>query len=460
MTTSTIVQRPDLERLAQSVTELHEPGSEGYAAAVTPWNLAVAPAPVAAVVAHGADDVVETVQFANRHGVSVAVQSTGHGISGSGELDDAILLRTSRMRGIELHVEERWARVEAGVQWKDVLEATAPHGLAGLSGSSPEVGVVGYITGGGLGPLVRTLGLASDRVRAFEVVTGDGELRRATTTENPDLFWGLRGGKGMLGIVTAVEIDLLPISEIYGGALYFDGDDARSVLRRWADWAPTLPREATTSVALLRLPEMPGVPPELAGRLTLAVRFAWSGDLKLGPEVLAPVRATAPALIDGVDVMPYAALGAIHADPVDPMPVHEEHALLSSLPCEAVDRLLALTGPGTESPQVIVEIRQTGGAVGAEGLVPSAFVPRRAAFSLLTIGLGIPELVDAVRASGEEIISSVDEWTTGQKLPHFAPTADATWLETSYDAPTVARLRRVSAAYDPRGVIHAARLLR
>ena len=148
--------------------------------------------------------------------------------------------------------------------WQRVLDAAGAHGLAALAGSSPGVGVVGYTTGGGVGPLARTLGLASDRVRAFDVVTGDGELRRATRDEHPDLFWALRGGKGALGVVTAIEFDLLPIPEIHAGALYFDGSHAAAVLGRWVDWSAALPPQATTSLALMQLPSMPGVPEPLA----------------------------------------------------------------------------------------------------------------------------------------------------------------------------------------------------
>jgi len=166
---------------------------------------------------------------------------------------------------------------------------------------------VGYTTGGGHGPLARQHGLASDRVRAFDVVTGDGVLRRATSTEHPDLFWGLRGGKGALGIVTAVEVDLLPIPTLYGGALFFAGADAGAVLRAWTGWCPSLPPQATTSIALLNLPAMPGVPAPLADRPTVRVRFAWVGDPTAGEAARAPMRAAATPIIDAVAVMPYAA---------------------------------------------------------------------------------------------------------------------------------------------------------
>jgi hypothetical protein len=447
-----------LGMLARATSCVHLPGSPEYDAAVVPWNVAVAQHPLAVVAATRAEDVVAAVRFAGRHHLRVAVQATGHGASTA--LDDALLVSTRRLRGLELHAEEGWVRAEAGVTWDQVLEAGAPYGLAGLCGSAPGVGVVGYTTGGGVGPLVRTHGLASDRVRAFEVVTGDGELRRATMTEHPDLYWGLRGGKGVLGIVTAIEFDLLPISEIYGGAVYFDGDDAPEVLRAWAFWNQDLPREASTSVALLRLPDLPGVPPPLAGRLTLAVRFAWTGSEERGAEVLAPIRAAAVPIVDTVAMMPYAALGSIHADPVEPMPTHEEHVLLSAFTEETVGRILEHAGPGTDCPQIIVEVRQLGGAMSDGSWAPSALVQRDAAYSVLTIGIGVPPVVDAVTASGEAILAGLGEWSTGGRLPNFAPRSDTAWLERAYDEPTLTRLRRVSVAYDPRGVLHGAGVLR
>ena len=447
-----------LHDLSRVMPALHLPGTEAYAAAVTPWNVAVPVHPLAVVEARTAADVRTAVRFGQRHRVPVAVQATGHGVTAT--LEGALLVSTRAMTGLTVHPEGAWARAEAGVKWEQVLQACAPHGLAGLAGSAPDVGVVGYTTGGGIGPLARTHGLASDRVRAFEVVTGDGELRRATPTEHPDLFWGLRGGKGALGIVTAVEFDLLPVRDLYGGAVYFDGADASAVLQRWASWCTGLPREATTSVALLRLPELPSVPPPLAGRLTVAVRFAWTGTVARGEEVLAPVRSVATPIVDTVAPMPYAALGAIHADPVDPMPTHEEHALLAALPAAAVDRLLDLAGPGADCPQVMVELRQLGGAMSGTARVPSAFCHRDAAFSLMVIGLAVPPLVAAVTAHGTALLQAMDGWTSPGGLPNFAPRDDAAWMQRTYDPAVLQRLRRISAAYDPHGVLRAAAALR
>jgi FAD/FMN-containing dehydrogenase len=209
---------------------------------------------------------------------------------------------------------EGWARVGAGVKWLRVVEAAAPHGLAPLSGSITDVGVVGYTTGGGLGPMARTYGLAIDMVRAIEVVTGDGVLRRVTPTEHPELFFGLRGGKGMLGIVTAIEFDLVPQPNFYCGSLWFDGQDAETVIMDWLHWSEDLPELGTTSIALFQLPPMPGVPPELAGRLTLSVRYLWTGDATEGKRQFARIRESAPVILDDVAHKPYLAVDSVHTD--------------------------------------------------------------------------------------------------------------------------------------------------
>lgn len=446
-----------LAELAVQGSSVVVPTDHDYAQLATPWNVSVPSTPLAVVVAADAGDVSRTLRFATAHRIPVAVQCTGHGASA--DLSDAILVSTGRLTECTVHADERWARVGAGVAWQQVLDAAAPHGLAALAGSSPGVGVVGYTTGGGHGPLARTHGLAADRVRAIEVVTGDGRPLRATETEHPDLFWALRGGKGALGIVTAIEFDLLPIPELYAGALYFDGADAAEVVATWGQWCAGLPAEATTSIALLQLPPMPGVPPPLAGRLTVAVRFAWTGDPAQGAQVLALMRAAAPLVIDAVGIMPYAALGRIHSDPVDPLPAHEGHALLAGFPAQAAERLVAAAGPGSGSPQIVVEVRQLGGAVETDGatVTPSAFCRREAAFSLFSVGIAAPPVGEAVAAHGVALREAMAPWTAPGALPNFAPGVDADRFRRVYTPEVLDRLRALSATYDPAHVLVAGR---
>jgi FAD/FMN-containing dehydrogenase len=272
------------EPLATRLTgSVHTPDDPGYDALVSPWNLAVEIRPAAVVDARTAQDVVAAVRFAAENGLTAGVQATGHGaIPG---ISGHLLISTKGLDEVTVH-PEGWVRVGSGVKWRRVVEAAAPYGLAGVNGSTTDVSVVGYTTGGGVGPMARTYGINADRVRAIEVVTGDGVFRRVTPTEYPDLFFALRGGKGTAGIVTALEFDLVRMPTFYGGAIYFDGVDAARVIDRWRTWSDALPEQGTTSFVLFQLPPLPEIPPPLAGRMTLGVRFLWTGDPEEGARLL------------------------------------------------------------------------------------------------------------------------------------------------------------------------------
>jgi FAD/FMN-containing dehydrogenase len=425
------------------------PADADYGELVRPWNLATDPTPALAVEAREATDVVRAVHFAGEAGLAVAVQASGHGIAA--DLDGAVLVNTRRLDECVVR-PEGWARVGAGVKWAQATTAAAPHGLAGVCGSAAGVGVVGYTTGAGQGPISRTYGLASDHVRAAELVTGDGALRRVSADQEPDLFWAVRGGKGAVGIVTALEFDLLALPTVYGGALYFAGADIARALHAWAQWCPTLPEQATTSVAVLRLPAVPGVPEPLAGRPTLAMRFVWTGDPDDGAKVIAPMRAVAEPVIDAVAAMPFSDIARVHNDPVDPLPSRDDAEMLRELPPAAVDALLGVAGPELDLPLTVVEIRQFGGAIAREPALPSAVCHRDAAFSINAIGPGAPPVVDAVVAAGAAVMAAMQPWTHGGLFPNFCPGAGDARLARSYDAPTLARLKSIADAYDPQRV--------
>ena len=429
---------------------LHLPASPGYDALALPWNVAVPNRPIAVVEAHSAGDVVAGVRFAAGHGVQVSVQATGHGAVEYAQ--PTLQINTAALR--ELTISASGAvRAGAGSKWQDVIDAAAPLGFAALAGSAPGVGVVGFLTGGGIGPVARTYGVSADYVTAFDVVTGDGVRRRVTATQNPALFWGLRGGKGALGIVTAVEFDLVPLAELLGGCLFFDGADTAPVLHAWAEWTATLPEQATSSVAIVRLPPMPGVPEPLAGKIAVAVRFAWVGDPEQGRRVLAAIESAGRVVFGGVGVMPYAAIGMIHNDPVDPMPTYEAATLLQSLPAAAVDTIVELAGPDADCPQVIVELRHLGGAIGREQGGRSAVSHRDAAYSFLTIGIAVPPVGDATRAHAAAALDALSVWSEGTCLPNFHTSGDPVEFARKYDAGTLGRLASLVESYDPAGVI-------
>lgn len=451
--TTTSVHRPTgtaaapFEELARDLAgALLTPDDPRYASSVSPWNIAVEMRPAAVVMPRTAEDVAATIRFARRHRCSVGVQATGHGAEST--FAGHILVATKDLDEVTVH-PEGWARVGAGVKWLRVIEEAAPYGLAPLNGSTSDVGVVGYTTGGGVGPLARTFGLASDRVRAFDVVTGDGVIRRVTPHQHADLFFALRGGKGASAIVTAVEFDLVHLPTFYGGAVYFDGADAAEVIAHWRGWSERLPEQGTTSFALFQLPEMPGVPPELANRMSLAVRLAWTGDPEDGRRLLDEIRAVAPVILDDASLRPYTEVDHVHADPVDPMPVTDPATLLDAFPEEAAGRLLELAGPGSGSPQFLVELRHLGGAYAREGAHPSAFCHRAARYSVLAVGLpGTGAMEHA-----EQLFAALGEWDTGGVWPNFVPAHDARSARRAYDPQTLAHLTAVVEKYDPEGVL-------
>ncbi|PRY16053.1 nitroreductase/quinone reductase family protein [Kineococcus rhizosphaerae] len=436
--------------------DVHLPGTPRYAELAAPWNVTVPVTPAAVVAARSARDVAAAVRTAGSLGLTVAVQRTGHGACPVDR--GTLLVHTGGLDGCSIDPVARTARVGAGSLWTGVVAAAAEHGLAAPCGSAPGVGVAGFLTGGGLGPLARTIGPSSDLVRAFDVVTGDGELRHVTPETEPDLFWGLRGGKATLGIVTAVEVELLPITEVLGGALWFAAERAGTVLHRWARWCADLPTQATTSVVLAQLPPLPDLPPALAGRSVVGVRFVWTGGTGDGERLLEPLRELAPVL-DTVAVMPYAAIGSVHADPTDPVPATERSGLLTELPPAAVDALLAVAGPDSGTPLLAVELRQLGGAVAAAPAHPSALCHRDAGFTVLTLGLALPGAPDA-GAAGEAVLDALRDWSHPGALPNFAGGDDPARFARCYDDETRTRLRDLGDRYDRHRVLATGRVVR
>ena len=420
----------------------------GLPTEVATFNLAVTHRPAVVVGATGADDVVAAVRWAGEQGLPVAVQATGHGPMQP--VEDALLITTGRMRTVEVDAEQRTARVEAGARWADVLAEASPHGLTGVAGSSSQVGVVGYSVGGGMGPLGRRYGYGADLVRRLEIVTADGRLRHVDADADPDLFWAVRGGKGNFGVVTSVEIDLVPVPSLFAGAVFLSGGDAAAVLHSFRTWAPTLPDRASTSLALLNLPPLDAVPEPLRGRYVVVLRFALDGTDAEGDALLAPMREAGEVLLDSVGRIPSSATDLIHQDPRDPMPVWEKGALLSELTAGAVDALLEVAGEGRAPHLAMVELRLMGGALGRPARVPNAVSGREGAYSLLTLGVLAPGIADDVRLEGEAVHEAVAGWTTGTAPVNWiGPSATPAEVAAAWRPEVLRRLLEVKGRVDP-----------
>src|SRR5215210_2414628 len=309
------------------------------------WNLAVDQRPALVALPADAGDVLAVVDYAIRSGLKVAPQGTGHNASAIASLDDTILLSTQRMRGVEIDVEAQTARVQAGTLWIEVTEAATPHGLFPLSGSSPDVGVVGYTLGGGLSWLARKHGLAAHHVTAIELVTPGGRLIRATPDDHAELFWALRGGGGNFGVVTAMEFRLFPYGEVYGGMFLWGYERHAELLRAWRDWTRTAPEDVTTSFRIMHMPPLPDLPPFLSGRSVVVIDGAFAGSIEDGAAAVAALRALEPEIDTWAPASP-AALSRIHMDPEEPIGARSTTMMLGELDDAALAAFAAPIQPG------------------------------------------------------------------------------------------------------------------
>jgi FAD/FMN-containing dehydrogenase len=432
---------------------VHLPGDPGYDAARMPWNVAVDQRPAAVAYPACADEVSDIVRSAAASGLRVAPQGTGHNAGPLGPLDDTVLLRTSAMTHVEVDAERLVARIGAGALWADVVEAAAPYGLAALHGSSPDVGVVGYSLGGGIGWYARQLGMATNSILGVDLVLGDGTQVHADADTNPDVFWAVRGGGGNFGIVTALEMRLFPIETAYAGMLLWDQDHAERVLRAWAAWTVDAPDCVTTSFRMLNLPPMPELPEFVRGRQLVVIDGAVLADDERAEEILAALRALEPEL-DTFARVPAAGLVRLHMDPEGPTPGVSASSMLADLPEPAIESFLALTGRGSGSSLLAAELRQLGGALGrpAEGAGALPMLDGR--FLLFGVAIAAtPELAAQGHADAGALVDALSPYANGRQYLNFAETAVDP--RTSFPEQTWQRLKGVRSAVDPGGVLRA-----
>jgi FAD/FMN-containing dehydrogenase len=461
MTISSPVAGRDVETLRTAVAgDVFIPGEVGYDEARQAWNLTIDERPAVVVMAESAADVVQAVRFARFRGMRIAPQGTGHGSEPLEPLQGAMLLRTVRMCGVRINPAARIARAEAGALWQDVTVPAGQHGLAALAGSSPDVGVTGYTLGGGMGWLARRYGLAANSVTAAEIVTPDGRLRRADADHEPDLLWAVKGGGGSVGVVTALEMRLYPVRELYAGALFFPIQRAAEVLHAWRAWTGTVPDEVTSLSRILRLPPLPEVPEPLRGRAFTLVEAACLGDADAGAALIRPLRQLGPDL-DTFAMIPAPALQQLHMDPGQPVPAQGDGAFLADFPAAAIDALIAVAGPDADTPLASIEVRHLGGALARPAPDGGALAEIDAKYGMFAAGFtSTPELAATVRGHAQAVKDALAAWHASYDYYNFEETpaaASAVLPPASYR-----RLQKIKASYDPDQAIisaHPVRLL-
>jgi hypothetical protein len=381
-----------------------------------------------------APEIEEAVKYAADHGKRVAVQASGHGLTRGN--NGGVLIATGDFNGVRVDVEQKTAWIEAGATWRQVIDATAPYGLAPLSGSYPGVGAISYTLGGGTGLMARRYGFAADHVRRIEVVTADGVRRNAE--DDPELFWALRGGGGNFGVVTGIEIELFEVPTLYGGSLYFDLTENPTVLEIWREWTRTVPDEVTSAIALIPFPDIPPVPAPLRGKHIAQIQVAILGDH--GPDLIEPLKGE--PVLDTVGVLPYSESARIFAEPDHPNSYRSRNVLLSDLD---PDLLATLPKHASGPTMCVIGIRHLGGALSRPPSIPNAIGHRDATYSLTALSSGETDVSDLHRT----ILEPWAPTTIGRSLNFsFGPlTTDE--VRAAFDPGDYDRLIELKNRYDP-----------
>lgn len=417
------------------------------------FNILIDQQPAGIAVPQNADQVCDVVRSAAAEGKRVAAQRTGHNAAPLGSLANTVLLRTAGLGGVEIDAEAGTARVGAGALWADVVPRASDLGLATLHGSSPNVGIAGYTLGGGVSFYGRKYGLACNHVTAIELVNGTGEQIRVDAQNEPDLFWALRGGGGSFGVVTALEFDLLPLRQVFAGALFFPAEQASEVLHGWNEWTNGVPEEMTSVGRLFNFPPIPEMPEPFRGKSFAVVEVIYCGDPADGEGLVAPLRELGTVGMDTMAVQPPAGIAELHMDPPDPVPYASASLLTSELPAAAIDSMLEAVGPGSDSQLLLVDLRHAAGALsyapegaGALASLPGAFLAFGAGF------VPVPEAMAPTRAWLGAFKASLEPYVAGNYLSFVEEPFDITRV---FPPDILDRLRAVKQRYDRDNLFHS-----
>ena len=426
------------------------PEDEGYDAQRTIWNGAFDRHPAAIVRCAGVADVIAAVKLGRSSGLPVAVRSGGHSFPGFSVADDALLIDLSPLKGVRVDPERRTARVQAGVLLGELDRETQAFGLAVPSGIVTHTGVAGLTLGGGIGWIMRKHGLSVDQLVSVDLVTAEGEFVKASADENPDLFWGVRGGGGNFGIVTEFEFRCVPLgTQVLAGPIVWPMEQSGDVLRFYRDWVADAPDELMTIIIHRKAPPLPFVPEELHGKLVVMVICCWAGDLEEGERFIRPLREFGSPVLDICLPKPFLA----HQAMFDPsFPPGRWYYFKACDVAELSDELIDITVERSlriESPLTAFPIWQMGGAVSRVGDDETAFNGRTAGFTY-NIGActATSEGYDEEREWVRSFWSALEPWHQGVYV-NFLGDEGADRVRQSYGREKYGRLQALKQKYDP-----------
>jgi FAD/FMN-containing dehydrogenase len=432
------------------------PGDDDYDDARRIWNHAIDKHPALVVRPTSTEDVVRTVRFARSEGLPIAVRGGSHSVAGFSTCDDGIVIDLAELSSVTVDPGARRATAGGGTKWKDFDAATQAHGLATTGGLISSTGVGGFALGGGIGHLVRAYGLTCDNVLAAELVTADGSVVRASESENPDLFWALRGGGGNFGVATSFELALHPVGPtVLGGVVFYPGDDAERVVAGWRDLLADVPDELTSIVNLTTAPPAPFLPEEWHFRKVVAVIACWAGDPEDGERVVKPFRELAAPVADLLGPIPYVELQQL----VDALweagsANYFTSAFLDTLPDEAIATYADFHRRSADLPiQEELHTHHLGGAMGAVSPDATAFSDRTSPYivNCITRAPGADQLAERIPwAQGAR--DAMATYGNGRTYVNFTGIGAAEKARLSYPPEIYARLQSVKDRYDPTNV--------
>lgn len=432
-------------------------GDPGYDEARTGWNALFHDArPDLVVHCAGTADVIAAVRFARSAGLELAVKGGGHSVPGLSTIDGGLLIDLGGMTGVRVDPVARRAIVQGGCRWRDIDRETQAFGLATTGGLVSDTGVAGYTLGGGIGHLMRRHGLAIDNLVGCDVVTADGRFVHAGEDEETELFWGLRGGGGNFGIVTAFEVALHPVGPtIYGGPVFFPGEAAGDVLSAFAAWTGAgLPDELSALANVLVAPPVPFLPAEVHGKQIAAVLLCHCGDHAEAEALLRPMREVARPIADLAGPMPYTMLNSL----LDPLfakggRYYMRSGYLAGLTPEALAAIVS-THAETALPQFEVHVHDFGGAVARVPEDATAFGDRSAPYVLNLVGGWHDPSADAASLAWmRDAGARLDEFCTGSVYANFLGAEGEERTRAAYGS-KLPRLRALKRAWDPDNVFH------
>jgi FAD/FMN-containing dehydrogenase len=452
-TTTVAAATIDLERLRDSIRgPVIDPDDEGYDAARAIWNGAIDRHPAGVARCTGVADVVAAVRFARERDLLVAVRSGGHGVGGHALCDGGLVIDLSPMKGIRVDPAARTARAEAGVLWGELDRETQLHGLATVGGIVTHTGIAGLTLGGGIGWLTRKHGATVDSLVSVDLVTAEGQLLTASAGENPDLFWGIRGGGGNFGVVTSFEYRLHAVGPIVlAGPIFHLLEDARDVLAFYREFIATAPDELTTIFELSVAPPAPFLPDDAHGKPIVMVGACYAGAPEDGLEVVRPLKEFGNPIADLLEPKLYTALQSMF-DPFVPHGWHRywKSVELPPLTDDAIDTLIQHAAAQT-SPKSYCIVFQLGGALARAGGDETAFSQRDAAHNVVINAVWTEDDPEGERhvAWARDFFSAMQPHAGDHVYVNFLGDEGADRVRQAYGAGNYEHLLEVKRAYDP-----------